>query len=110
MSDKDVVLALKQSMPSSYRNFLISIKDQTLTLQVLIIYLLQEETMLKILDQAPFPSTFAYAIKEKSWPPKSDASRSTHKFFDSKFYPTNKFKSGPSTNLSKPSYNSNNTY
>ena len=114
MSNEDAVLALMRSMPSSYRNFLISIRGQTLTLQVLITYLLQEETMLKNLDQGSSSSTSAYAIKGKTWPIKSNASRNTYKFPNNKFYSTNKFKSGPSTyhqaNSSKPFYNNNNSY
>ena len=50
MSDEDAVLALMRSMPPSYRNFLISIRGQTLSLQTLITYLLQEEMMIKNLD------------------------------------------------------------
>jgi len=36
-------------MPPSYQSFLISIKGQTLTLQTLITYLIQEEFLLKSL-------------------------------------------------------------
>jgi hypothetical protein len=38
MKDDDIVLTLMQSMPPFYWSFLVSIRDQTLTLQTLITY------------------------------------------------------------------------
>ena len=58
MSDEDVVLALVRSMLLSYKNFLISIQGQTLSLQTLITYLLQEEMMIKNLDNVIESSSF----------------------------------------------------
>lgn len=73
MSDEDSVLALMRSMPQSYRTFLISIRGQTLTLQNLIAYLLQEDTMLKNLDNESNNSSLfnnsssALAFRRKPW-------------------------------------------
>jgi hypothetical protein len=50
MKEEDIVLELMQNMSPSYRSFFISIRGQTFTLQTLITYLIQEETLLKSLD------------------------------------------------------------
>jgi hypothetical protein len=50
VKEEDIVLTVMQNMSPSYQSFFISIRGQTFTLQTLITYLLQEETLLKILD------------------------------------------------------------
>lgn len=70
MRNEDSVLVLMSSMPSSYRNFLTSIRGQTLILQVLITYLLHKETMIKKLKnviESSSSSSLALAIKGKPW-------------------------------------------
>ena len=65
LSDKDYVIALMQSMPSKFCNFLVSIRGQNLTLKTLMTYLIQEETMLKSMDDSyntNSPSTSALAF------------------------------------------------
>ena len=64
MGREDAVLALMRSMLLSYRNFLISIQGQTLSLQTLITYLLRVEMMIKNVDNviessSSFSSTLA---------------------------------------------------
>jgi hypothetical protein len=49
MKDEEIMFTLMRNMSPSYQSFLISIKGQTLTLQTLITYLIQEEFLLKIL-------------------------------------------------------------
>lgn len=50
-SDKDTKLSLMRNMPSSYRTFLTAFRENhNLTLQKLITYLIQEETIMKFTD------------------------------------------------------------
>jgi hypothetical protein len=57
-------------MPPSYQSFLVSIRGQTLTLQTLITYLIQEETLLKSLDnnvEAMTSGSLALALEMMPW-------------------------------------------
>ncbi len=70
MKNEKVVLALMRNMPPSYQSFLVSIRGQTLTLQTLITYLIQEETLLKSLDnnvEAMTSGSLALALEMMPW-------------------------------------------
>jgi hypothetical protein len=97
MNNEDSVLALMKSMPSSYRNFLISIIGQTLTHQELITYLLQEEIMIKNLDNniESSSASSALAMRGKPWNNRPGHSKFQYKP-QNKSFQDNKFKSGNS--------------
>jgi hypothetical protein len=112
LSDEDSVIALMRSMPPSFHNFLVSIRGQNLTLQTLITYLIQEETMLKSMDDSyntNSPSTSTLAFGQKSWNPNLQK-HPIHQYqnrYGNESYLGNKPQYGQKSQYQNKSYNNN---